>query len=94
MEPVAKLVRLDQVLTHRPHPRCELADPAEQRHAVQLPEHLVPIRDRIDPAQRPQEKRLRVVLIAPRRDRFDDLVEIQVPEETRLASLADARTVV
>jgi hypothetical protein len=73
-----QLVRLREVLPHRPHLLREGSHRLEDRVLFEVVEHRVAVMDSVDVAQRRVEEGLEVVFPATGGDRLDDLVEVQV----------------
>jgi hypothetical protein len=82
---------LREVGAHRPHLLGERHDAPEQRRVLEVPEDVVAVVDRLDARQRGVEEGLEVVLLAVGRDRSDDLVQVQVTEESGLRPRFGAR---
>jgi Major Facilitator Superfamily len=69
---------------HLLHALAECARRAEHRLLLEVAQHLVAVADVCDVMQRRPEERLEVILLAPRGERRDQLIETQVGEERRL----------
>ena len=80
-----------QVLAHRTHPVGERADDREHRLPFQIGHNVMAIMDRLDVAERLIEERSEVILLVPRGQRSEDLVQVQVSEELRLWVTLDDR---
>ena len=69
---------------HPAHPVGKCSHGSEHGLLLQVTQHIVAVMDRLDVVQRAIEERHELIFLAPRRQRPDDLVEIQVPEELGL----------
>ncbi len=90
---VTQLLGSREMCAHRPHLLRERGDRPGERLAFEIPQHLLPVGDRRDLAERYVEEGLEVVFLAPDGDRGDDPIEIQIPEARRLSRLFDPRPV-
>jgi len=84
---VTELARLGQPVPHGPHPLREPGDGPGRVLLFQVPEHLMPVLDRVRVAQRRPEKRGQVVLLPAGGHARAYPVKVKVPEERRLRPL-------
>ena len=83
-----------EVLAHLLHCGGECTNGFQHRHALQVTQHVMSIVDGFDVVQRCVEERREVVLLAPRNERCDNLVEVQIGKEVRLSGRRVQKTVV